>query len=61
MDNNISAAEAAARRQALASALKNGLANNEPIVVTPSGEVEFHHEALSEGVPNIQVPDGKLA
>ena len=47
----------AARRRALADALRGG----EDVVVTPSGEVEFQHEAEQQGHTAIQVPDGKLA
>ena len=47
----------AARRRALAAALRSG----EDVVVTPSGEVEFKEEAEEQGHTAIQVPDGKLA
>jgi len=47
----------AARRRALAQALRGG----EDVVVTPSGEVEFQSEAEEQGHTAIQVPDGKLA
>jgi hypothetical protein len=47
----------AARRRALAEALRGG----EDVVVTPSGEVEFQSEADAQGHTAIQVPDGKLA
>jgi hypothetical protein len=47
----------AARRRALADALRSG----EDVVVTPSGEVEFQNEAEEQGHTAIQVPDGKLA
>jgi hypothetical protein len=47
----------AARRRALADALRGG----EDVVVTPSGEVEFQTEAEEQGHTAIQVPDGKLA
>lgn len=47
----------AARRKALAEALRTG----EPVVVTPTGEVEFKEEAADNGIAGIQVPDGKLA
>ena len=57
MDNNTNDAAVAARRRALAEALRNG----QPTVVTPSGEVEFQSEAEENGNPGIQVPDGKLA
>ena len=58
--NGIFAADAdavAARRRALAEALRGG----EDVVVTPSGEVEFQSEAEEQGHTAIQVPDGKLA
>ena len=47
----------AARRRALAEALRSG----EDVVVTPSGEVEFESEAEEQGHTAIKVPDGKLA
>lgn len=47
----------AARRKALAEALRTG----DPVVVTPTGEVEFKEEAVDNGVTGIRVPDGKLA
>ena len=47
----------AARRRALAEALRSG----DDVVVTPSGEVEFKDEAEEHGHTAIQVPDGKLA
>lgn len=47
----------AARRRALAEALRSG----DDVVVTPSGEVEFKEEAEEAGHTAIQVPDGKLA
>jgi len=47
----------AARRRALAEALRSG----EDVVVTPSGEVEFESEAEEAGHTAIKVPDGKLA
>ena len=46
-----------ARRKALAEALRQG----QPVVVTPTGEVEFKDEAVQTGMSGIQVPDGKLA
>lgn len=46
-----------ARRRALAAALRQG----EPVVVTPTGEVELKDEAQENGLSGIQVPDGKLA
>ena len=45
-----------ARRRALAEALRDG----QPVVVSPSGEVEFKDE-MDENQSGIQVPDGKLA
>jgi hypothetical protein len=47
----------AARRRALAEALRSG----DDVVVTPSGEVEFKEEAEEAGHTAIQVPNGKLA
>ena len=47
----------AARRRALAAALRSG----EDVVVTPSGEVEFESDAEEQGYTAIKVPDGKLA
>ena len=47
----------AARRRALADALRSG----EDVVVTPCGEVEFQSEAEEQGHTAIQVPNGKLA
>lgn len=49
--------DAAARRRALAEALRNG----EDVVVAPSGEVEFEEEAIDNGDRAIKVPTGKLA
>jgi hypothetical protein len=59
MDNNQAgdAAAIAARRRALADALRSG----DDVVVTPSGTVEFQSEAEEQGQPAIQVPNGKLA
>ena len=50
-------AAVAARRRALAEALRSG----DDVVVTPSGEVEFKEEAEEAGHTAIQVPNGKLA
>lgn len=50
-------AAVAARRRALAEALRTG----DDVVVTPSGEVEFQSEAEAAGHTAIQVPNGKLA
>ena len=55
--NNPDADAVAARRKALAAALRSG----EDVVVTPSGQVEFQNEAEEQGYTAIQVPDGKLA
>ena len=49
--------EAAARRRALASALRNG----DDVVVNPSGNVEFPEEAQATGETAITVPNAKLA
>ena len=47
----------AARRRALAEALRQG----EPVVVTPSGEVGQKDEMQDNGLSGIEVPQGKLA
>lgn len=47
----------AARRKALAEALRKG----EPVVVTPTGGVEMKDVATENGMSGIQVPNGKLA
>lgn len=57
MDNNVNNDAVAARRRALAEALRTG----EPVVVTASGEVEKKDDAQEQGLSGIQVPDGKLA
>lgn len=58
MDNNTPSSDAiAARRRALAEALKNG----EPVVVTPSGQVGKKEDIQDNGLSGIEVPDGKLA
>ena len=57
MDNNVNNDAVAARRRALAEALRSG----EPVVVTASGEVEKKDDAVEQGLSVIQVPDGKLA
>lgn len=57
MDNNVTNDAVAARRRALAEALRTG----EPVIVTPSGEVEKKDDAVDMGMSGIQVPDGKLA
>lgn len=58
-DNSMESNEAAiaARRRALAEALRTG----EPVVVTATGEVEKKDDAQAQGMTGIQVPDGKLA
>ncbi len=57
MDNNVNNDAVAARRRALAEALRTG----EPVIVTASGEVETKEDAMDMGMAGIQVPDGKLA
>lgn len=57
MDNNVNNDAVAARRRALAEALRSG----EPVVVTASGEIEKKDDAMDQGLAGIQVPDGKLA
>ena len=58
MDNsNVNSETIAARRRALAEALRQG----EPVVVTPTGEVGTKEEMQDNGLSGIQVPDGKLA
>lgn len=57
MDNNTNNEAIAARRRALAEALRTG----GPVVVTASGEVETKDDAQDQGLAGIQVPDGKLA
>ena len=57
MDNNANNDAIAARRRALAEALRNG----QTTVVTPSGEVQSQSEAQVNDQPGIQVPQGKLA
>ena len=57
MDNNVNSDAIAARRRALAEALRTG----EPVVVTPTGEMEMKDDAIENGLSGIQVPDGKLA
>lgn len=56
-NNNMNSDAVAARRRALAEALRSG----DPVVVTPSGEVEKKDDAQEQGLSGIQVPDGKLA
>lgn len=57
MSNETSEDPLVARRRALAEALHRG----DTLVVTPTGEVDFKEEAEDQGVPNIEIPDGKLA
>lgn len=57
MDNTTNNDAVAARRRALAEALRSG----DPVVVTASGEVEKKEDAQDQGLSGIQVPDGKLA
>ena len=57
MDNNNNNDAIAARRRALAEALRNG----DPVVVTATGEVEKKDEAEDQGMSGITVPNGKLA
>lgn len=57
MDNNVNNDAVAARRRALAEALRTG----EPVVVTATGEVEKKEDAEDQGMSGIQVPNGKLA
>lgn len=54
---NTSNDSVAARRRALAEALRTG----GEVVVAPSGEVEFKQDAQEKGQTTIQVPNGKLA
>ena len=56
MDNNNSDI-VAARRRALAEALRQG----ETVVMSHSGEVGTEDEMKDPGLSAIQVPDGKLA
>lgn len=56
-NNNVNNDAVAARRRALAEALRTG----EPVVVTATGEVEKKGDAEDQGMSGIQVPDGKLA
>ena len=57
MDNNANNDAVAARRRALAEALRSG----DPVIVTPSGEVEKKDDAQDQGMGGIEVPKGKLA
>ena len=56
-NNNINMDAVAARRRALAEALRTG----EPVGVTATGEVEKKDDADDQGMSGIQVPSGKLA
>lgn len=56
-NNNIDMEAVAARRRALAEALRTG----EPVVVTATGVVEKKDDADDQGMSGIQVPSGKLA
>jgi hypothetical protein len=56
-NNNVNPDTVAARRRALAEALRTG----EPVVVTATGEVEKKEDADDQGMSGIQVPAGKLA
>lgn len=56
-NNNVNNDAIAARRRALAEALRQG----EPVIVTPTGEVGAKEEMQDNGLSGIQVPDGKLA
>ena len=56
-NNNPNSDAIAARRRALAEALRQG----EPVVVTPTGEVGKKEEMQDNGLSGIEVPDGKLA
>nr|DAZ40342.1 MAG TPA: Protein of unknown function DUF61 [Caudoviricetes sp.] len=57
MDNTTNNDAVAARRRALAEALRSG----EPVVVTATGEVEKKDDADDQGMSGITVPQGKLA
>lgn len=56
-NNNVNNDVIAARRRALAEALRTG----EPVVVTATGEIERKEDAEDQGMSGIQVPNGKLA
>lgn len=56
-DNTPNSDVVAARRRALAEALRQG----EPVVVTPTGFVDTKEDADDSGLSGIQPPDGKLA
>ena len=57
MENNQNNDAIAARRRALAEALRQG----DPVVVSPTGEVGIREEMQDNGLSGIQVPDGQLA
>ena len=57
INNNPNSDAIAARRRALAEALRQG----EPVVVTPTGEVGKKEDMQDSGLSGIEVPDGKLA
>jgi len=57
MENTPNSDVIAARRRALAEAIRQG----EPVVVTPTGAVEQQEDAQEMGLSGIRVPDGKLA
>lgn len=56
-NNNVNNDAIAARRRALAEALRQG----EPVVVTPTGDVGQKDEMQDNGLSGIEVPQGKLA
>lgn len=56
-NNNVNNDAVAARRRALAEALRTG----EPVVVTATGEVEKKGDVEDQEMSRIQIPDGKLA
>ena len=56
-NNNVNNDAIAARRRALAEALRQG----EPVVVTPTGEVGQKDEMQDNGLSGIEVPQGTLA
>ena len=57
MNNDNNSDVVAARRRALAEALRQG----EPVVVSPTGEIAKKEDVQDTGMASIQVPDGKLA
>lgn len=56
-ENNTNEDVAAARRRALAAALKNG----DAVAVSPTGEVGTVQEMEDRGLSHIEPPQGKLA